>query len=298
MNRVTKWIGRGLVGLLGLLVIAIALVYAISSRRINKVYTVNDPAPAIPTDSASIAKGQHFVQAIGKCASCHGDDYAGKVIVDDGVIGRIYSANLTRGKGGIGASFTDADYVRAIRHGIKKDGRPILFMPTDSYYYINDDDLASAIAYLKTVPAIDAAIPAARLLPVARALFVLTDFPLIPSERIPHNARRPPRIPAGPTREYGEYLTTAGACRSCHLQDLSGGVPIANNLLSANLTPAAIGKWSESDFHKVLTTGIRPDGRMISAVMPWPYTRFLTDEEIEAMWLYIHSLPPKKSRGH
>jgi hypothetical protein len=80
------------------------------------------------------------------------------------------------------------------------------------------------------------------------------------------------------------------------VQDLSGGVPIAKDLLSANITPAAIGKWTEADFHKVLTTGIRPDGRMISAVMPWPYTRFLSDDEIEAMWLYIHSLPPKKSR--
>jgi hypothetical protein len=37
---------------------------------------------------------------------------------------------------------------------------------------------------------------------------------------------------------------------------------------------------------------------MISAVMPWPYTRFLTDEEIKAMWLYIHSLPPKNSHAH
>jgi cytochrome c553 len=246
----------------------------------------------------SIAKGRHFVQAIGKCASCHGDDYAGKVIVDDGLIGRVYSANLTKGKGGIGETFTDADYVRAIRRGIKKDGHPMLFMPTDSYYYINDEDLANAIAYLKTVPAVDAAIPATRVGPMARALFLATDFPLIPAERIPSDGSRPQKIPPGPTREYGEYLTAAGACRSCHLQDLSGGVPIAKDLLSANITPAAIGKWTESDFHKVLTTGIRPDGRMISAVMPWPYTRFLTDDEIQAMWMYIHSLPPKNSRGH
>jgi cytochrome c553 len=298
MKRVTKWIGRGLAGLLVLLVIAILLVYAISSRRINKVYSVNQPALSIPGDSASIAKGQHFVQAIGKCASCHGDDYAGKVIVDDNIIGRIYSANLTRGNGGIGASFTDADYVRAIRYGIKKDGHPLLFMPTDSYYYINDEDLASAIAYLKTIPAVDAVIPPTRVLPVARALFLTTNFPLIPAERISRSAPRPRKVAPGPTREYGEYLTNAGACRSCHLQDLSGGVPIAKDLLSANITPAAIGKWKEADFHKVLTTGIRPDGRMISAVMPWPYTRFLTDQEIKAMWLYIHSLPPKNSRGH
>jgi len=38
MNRVTKWVVRGLLGLVGLLVIAVILVYALSSRRINKVY--------------------------------------------------------------------------------------------------------------------------------------------------------------------------------------------------------------------------------------------------------------------
>jgi len=103
MNRVTKWVVRGLLGLVGLLVIAVILVYALSSRRINKVYTVNEPALTIPTDSALIAKGQHFVQAIGKCATWHGDDFAGKVRSEDPLIGRMYTANLTRGNGGIGA---------------------------------------------------------------------------------------------------------------------------------------------------------------------------------------------------
>ena len=50
-------------------------------------------------------------------------------------MGRIYSANLTRGKGGIGSSYTDADYVRAIRHGVGRNGRPLLTMPTDALYY-------------------------------------------------------------------------------------------------------------------------------------------------------------------
>lgn len=298
MNRVTKWLGRGLVALIGLLVAGIVVIYALSSRRMNKVYAVSEAPLAIPTDSLSIAKGRHFVQAVGKCANCHGDDYAGKVINDDVLIGRVYSANLTRGSGGVGAYFTDADYVRAIRHGIKKDGRPMLFMPADAYYYINDEDLANSIAYLKTLPPVEAVLPPARIGPLARALFLMTNFPLIPSERVPHGAPRPAKVAAGPTREYGEYLVASGACRSCHVQDLSGGVPIAKDLLSANITPAAIGKWTEADFHKVLTTGIRPDGRMISAVMPWPYTRFLSDEEIEAMWLYIHSLPPKNSHAH
>ena len=297
MGRVTKWIGIGFLGLIGLLVIAVVIVYALTSRRMSKTYAVNDPPLAIPTDSASIAKGQHFVQSIAKCATCHGDDFAGKVVIDDAVMGRLYSANLTRGEGGIGASYKDVDYVRAIRHGVARNGHPLLFMPTDAFYSMSDTDLANTIAYLKTLPAVDAVVPTKRIGPLARALFLTTGFPLIPAERVPVNGPRPADVPAGPTREYGLYLATTGGCRSCHLQDLSGGVPIAGNVLSANLTPMGIGNWSEADFRKALRNGIRPDGRVLSAVMPWPYTRFMTDDEIHALWLYVHSVPPKTARG-
>lgn len=292
-----KWLGIVLASLAGILALAVIVVYAISARRISTIYSFNDPPLSVPTDAASIAKGQHFVQAIGKCANCHRDNLAGKVVFDDKIMGRLYSANLTRGKGGIGSSFTDRDYVRAIRHGVGTDGRPLLFMATDAFYYMNDEDLANTIAYLKTIPAVDAVLPAKRVGPLARVLYLTTGFPLVPSERVPHGGPRPPVAAAGGTREYGDYLATTGGCKSCHLQDLSGGVPVAKNLLSANITPAGIGKWTEVDFTKALRAGIRPDGRILSAVMPWPHTRFMTDDEIHALWLYVHSVPPKNGRG-
>ena len=101
MKRAMKWLGLGLAGLAGVIALAMAVVYVVSSRRISKVYTFNDPPLAVPADSASIAAGQHFVQAIAKCASCHGDDLAGKVVVDDAIMGHLYSANITRGRGGL-----------------------------------------------------------------------------------------------------------------------------------------------------------------------------------------------------
>jgi mono/diheme cytochrome c family protein len=292
-----KWVGIVLASLAGILALAMIVVYAISARRISKTYSFDDPPLNVPTDAASIVKGQHFVQAIGKCANCHGDNLAGKVVFNDKIMGRLYSANLTRGKGGIGSSFTDRDYVRAIRHGVATDGRPLLFMPTDAFYYMNDEDLANTIAYLKTIPAVDAVLPAKRVGPLARVLYLSTGFPLVPSERVPHAGPRPPVVAAGGTREYGDYLATTGGCKSCHLQDLSGGVPVAKNLLSADITPAGIGKWTEADFAKALHDGIRPDGRILSAVMPWPYTRFMTDDEIHALWLYVHSVAPKNVGG-
>jgi mono/diheme cytochrome c family protein len=297
MKRVAKWLAAGLAGLVGLVVIAMAIVYGITSRRMGKVYNVTDPPLAIPSDSASIAKGYHFVQAIGKCAVCHGDDLAGRAVLDNAVMGRLYSANLTRGKGGIGGSYKDADYVRTIRHGVARDGHPLPFMPADAFYYVNDAELANTIAYLKTIPAVDAVVPTKRIGPLARVLYLTTDFPLIPAESVPLSGPRPLAVAAGPTREYGFYLATTGGCRSCHLKDLSGGVPIEGKALSANLTPAGIGSWTEADFRKALRNGIRPDGRVLSTVMPWPYTRFMTDDEIHALWLYVHSVPPRNSKG-
>ena len=297
MKRVMKWLGIAVAGLATIVIVVLALVYAISSRRMGKVAAFSTSPLVIPTDSASIASGRHFVQAIGKCASCHGDDLAGRVVVDDPIMGRIYSSNLTRGKGGIGGAYTDSDYVRAIRHGAGKDDHPLVVMPTDAFYYVNDRDLANTIAYLKTIPAVDAVLPARRVGPLARALYLTTDFPLVPSQKVDQTRARPPVVSAAPTREYGDYLATTGGCKGCHLQDLSGGVPIQKNLLSSNLTPSGIGKWTETDFGKALRDGIRPDGRILSAVMPWPYTRFMTDDEIHALWLYVHSVPPKNARG-
>jgi mono/diheme cytochrome c family protein len=296
VKRFLKFAGFSLAGLVGVVVVGMVVVCALSTRHLNKVYSFNDPPLAIPSDSASIARGQHFVQAIGKCATCHGDDLAGKIVSDDFLIGRLYSANLTRGKGGIGSTYADGDYVRAIRHGVRRDGRPLAAMPTDAFYYINDEDLANSIAYLKTIPAVDAVIPPRRIGPLARALALVTDFPLLPAEKVPLRGPRPVIVAAAPTREFGDYLATTGACKSCHLADLAGGVPIEKNVFSANLTPRAIGNWTEADFRKALREGIRPNGRVLSAVMPWPYTRFMTDDEIHALWLYIHSVPPKRGR--
>jgi hypothetical protein len=70
-----------------------------------------------------------------------------------------------------------------------------------------------------------------------------------------------------------------------------------NGVPAANLTPTGIGKWSEADFAKALRMGIRPDGRILSAVMPWPYTRNLMDDEIRAMWMYVQTVRPRPTGG-
>jgi len=292
-----KWLGIAVGSVLVLIVIGLGVVYAISSRAMSRTYAVT-PAPlTAPTDSASIARGRHLATAVNQCLNCHGDNLGGKRFVDNPVMGRIYSTNLTRGKGGSGGEYSDLDYVRAIRHGLGRNNKPLLAMPVDAFFHMSDADLASVIAYVKGVPAVDAVLPSKKVGPLARALYVASDFPLVPAETLPHGEPRPTEVPRGVTKEYGNYLANIGGCKSCHLPDLNGGVPIEGNVLSANLTPTGIGKWTEADFTKAIRSGIRPDGRVLSAVMPWPYMRHMTDDELRALWIYLRALPPKDARG-
>ena len=106
----------------------------------------------------SLARGQHLVE-IG-CADCHGADLSGKAVIDEPPLASIYASNLTAGQGGIGQSYTnDADWVRAIRHGIRPDGTPLLVMPSQVYYYYSDEDVAAIVAYAKKVAPVDNELP-------------------------------------------------------------------------------------------------------------------------------------------
>jgi mono/diheme cytochrome c family protein len=291
MKTVLKWIGYIVGTLAVLIVVAVGTVYAITSSRMGKTYSTTVPAIAIPTDSASIARGQHLATAVGKCQACHGDNWAGKIFSDEAVFAKLTTPNLTRGKGGIGSTYTDVDWVRSLRYGIGRNGKSLVFMPAESYTHFSDTDLGQVIAYLKTLPPADLAVTPMRSPgPIMRILYLTGKFPMLPASIIDHNMARP-AVPEGPTKEYGEYLIKAGGCQNCHGENLGGGT--AENMPVPNLTKAGeLGKWSEADFDKVLHTGVRPDGRILSAVMPWAYMNGLTATEVSAMWQYLQSVPP------
>ncbi len=296
MKRALKWLGSIAAVLVVLILTGLGTVYALTITRMDREYPTSVESVRIPADAASVAGGKHLVEAIGKCQACHGDNYAGKVVLAGGGFAHLTSANLTSGKGGIGGTYTDADYIRAMRHGVGRNGKTLFFMPAEAYYHFNNTDLGQIIAYLKTLPPADESVPRDRSIgPIARAVSLLTPFPLLSAPLVPVGEARPADVPPGPTREYGEYLSKPGGCTSCHGASLSGGNKIDNVVIAANLTPGGeLGKWTEADFMKAIRTGVRPNGTVISAVMPWPYAKNMTDDETRALWLYIHGIPAKK----
>jgi mono/diheme cytochrome c family protein len=298
MGPTAKVVGLVIAGVALVVVLAGFGMYELSEMRLNRTVTVSGDSVAVPTDIGSIQRGQHLASAVAICLDCHGPSLAGRVIVDDAGIGRIVAPNLTRGRGGVGSSLSDADFLRAIRHGVDPAGHLLLVMPSDDYNHFGDSDLGAIIAYVRSLPPINTALPISEVRPVGRVLFALDQLPLVPAEKIDQTAPRPaPPIPT-PTAEYGAYLAASAGCMRCHGPGLSGGkVPgaAAGAKPASNITPTALRDWSDADFFGVMRTGRRPDGRALDSSMPWPYYAQLTDTELRAIWRFLQATPPRES---
>lgn len=289
-GTVTRWVLRSLALLLILVVAVAAAVFAVSSSRLGQRLSIPAESISIPTDSATIARGAHLASAIGKCTDCHAKDLRGQEM-DLGPLGVLYARNLTSGKGGT-AGWSDADWIRAIRHGVRPDSSLLVFMPSMLAAQFNATDLAAIIAYARSVPPVDNELPASRMGPIGRVLITLKPGRLIPALGIDHSVPPPPAITPGPSAEYGRYLTVVGGCVYCHGDDLRGGIKEGppGTPASADLTPAGpMAKWSAAEFTTALRTGGRPDGTVIDPFMPWRLTRLMTDEEIAAVWAYLRT---------
>ena len=292
MSRLLKLLGYVFGGLAVVLGVAAVIVFASSNARLKKSFAVTPRPVAIPTDPAALARGQHLAQTRG-CNDCHGKDFAGNKVIDDGAMGRLHGPNLTRGKGGRAGAFKDEDWVRAIRHGVGPDGRGLLIMPAEEYQHLSDDDLGALIAYLKTVPAVDRDRPETALGPVARVLLATGKLKL-GAEVIDHANVLPQAVVPAVTPEYGRYV--ASSCIGCHGPNFSGGKIAAGPPSwppAANLTPHADGhlaKWSEADFLKVIRTAKRPDGTELNPVMPRVFGA-MDDTELKALWAFFKTLP-------
>jgi mono/diheme cytochrome c family protein len=296
--RFLRWIGIVLGGLIGLILIAGSVLYLIGGERIDKTYTISGETVAIPTDQASINRGRHLATAINKCVDCHGANLGGAVFLDVTTppLFRAVAPNLTRGQGGVGDKLSDADFARAIRHGVGPDGRALLVMPADDYFPMSDADVGALIAYIRSLPPADSQLPSSEIRPLGQILLAAGLLPSFAAELIDHEAKRETAPPAGVTAEYGRYLAMTGGCTGCHGSGLSGGpIPgVPPDFPPArNISPTGIGSWSDADFFRALREGKRPDGSAIDPFMPWMATRQMTDDEIKALLAYLRTVPPR-----
>lgn len=264
-----------------------------------KVYEVPLPAVARSTDPAVLARGKHLVESMGGCAmrDCHGPNLSGGAQVDIGPVGATGGPNIT--PGGMLAVYSDGEIARLIRTGIKKDGRSIRMMPVQDFYWFPDSDVSAVVSYLRSLPPVDKPNGTTRVGVLGKLLDRQGLFPWDIARFVSTLPRETPP-PTGPTREYGRFV--AKLCSGCHGSGLSGGkLPGAppDFAVPLNLTPDESGlkNWSYEDFTTMLDTGIRKNGKKLDPFMQVEGIRNLNEDERQALWAYLRSLPPKPFGG-
>jgi len=113
----------------------------------------------------------------------------------------------------------------------------------------------------------------------------------------------------------GKYLAELGGCHHCHTPGYLRGKPDMARYLSGsdvgfetpglgtfvapNLTPdneTGLGAWTSDEIVTALQTGVRPDGRILSPIMPWRAFANLTKADAVAIVAYLKDLPAVKHR--
>jgi cytochrome c553 len=290
MQTALNWLIRLVLLLLVVAALFVGYVYWRSAALLAKTYHVNGPEVTIPTDEASIARGKHLVENVSLCTECHGKDLGGRMVNDNFMFGRLAGSNLTRGRGGVGNTYSDDDFVRALVHGVRKDRHSVLFMPSADYKF-TETDLAAIIAYIRSVPPVDREFPSPNIGPLARALSLFADFPLFVAESIDHgNVKFAAPTDMTNRVSAGEYLVSTGGCRGCHLPDLTGGGGPPPG--ASNITPVGIGGWSDRDFIAAMRDHKRPNGTTIDEAMPRIYGQ-MSDDDLQKVFAYLKTIPAK-----
>lgn len=291
MRKFLKW-----TGIIILCIIVIAAIFVlIKVNKFNKMadetFTARVPAIPIIADSAHLARGMCIASSI--CISCHGGDFSGTKFFSDPKLGQIAAPNIT--PGGKTKNYSDTDWIRTIRFGVKPDGHGIFIMPCENLNLMSDDDLASLIAFMKTVPASDKKWEAPHLTVFAKFLAGMGAFgTMYHAEEINlEDASVHSAPPAHADAAYGEYVLNFHGCRSCHGASLNGAQPQdPHSPVAPNITPGGHpGKWSEEQFINTLQTGTTPEGKSLdNAYMPWRALGLMSPVELQAVYIYLSGL--------
>ena len=264
-------------------------------------------APALGLAQGDAKRGEYLAKA-GGCVGCHTEDREGATPFAGGrslktPFGTFFGPNITPDeKAGIGR-WSEADFVRAMRYGERPDGANLYpAFPYPSFTRITDADLRDLWAYLRTLP------PSAQpsrphelgLLYRARSLLGIWKSLFFK----PGACAADPAQSAAVNR--GAYLVQAlGHCGECHTPRNFLGGPKKGRFLAggkipgggraSNLTPTHLKKLSDAELADVLSSGLLPDGDVLSEAMGEVVrntTSQLTKTDLDAVIAYLRTLPP------
>lgn len=295
MKRWLKW-AAVLAGVLA--VVAAAAAFAglqLAERRMQRKVEVDVRPVAFTSDAAALERGRYLYASRG-CVDCHGANGGGRTFVEDGESLRIRGPNISPGPGSVVAGYGPEDWVRAIRHGVARGGRPLMVMPSEDYNRFTDADLAALVAYVRALAPAEGG-PAIVQLPLpARVLY---GFGAIHDAAGKIDHRQPPAqpVPEGVNVAHGAYV--ANMCLGCHGPQLAGGRipggppdwPAAPNLTPGEGTVMV--RYADADsMLRLFRSGKRHDGSEVK-VMPFGSLKEMSETDVRALHLYLKGLPPK-----
>jgi mono/diheme cytochrome c family protein len=253
-------------------------VYWKSQQIFTRTYDVPFPAIHVPVDdSQAIAEGERL-GVIHGCVGCHTKTLGGKVAFDTPLY-QLNSANLTKGTDGIG-SYDDAHLARAIRFGVRHDGRGVFGMPSATLFALDDVDLQLILAWVRSKAPVPTTLPPHTLRWPGR--WALLTGKLHSVGESLYTAPKAPKAPLyGPTPEFGAYLARS-ICAECHGARLEG-TPTAPAL-------SVVAGYDSTQFIDAIIYGAARDGRLLKKSMPIERYDALLPEERTGLYLYLHSL--------
>jgi len=280
------------------------------------------PAPDLEVERTPerIERGRYLATHVAGCVQCHsptdgsrfglpvipGTEGTGGSCVDAalGFDGRVCAPNLTpHPTAGVGA-WSDGELLRAMREGVDRHGNGLFpRMPYEKFRdFLSDEDAHAIIAWMRTLPPSDAVTPSRRL-----------PFPLgIVVKFLPAPVPDPVAPALDTPEQRGRVVAELAGCPTCHTPIderrypiegllLSGGrpypLPGGGEVTSANLTPHpdGLGAVEFEAFKQRLRDPARnlaPATPAQRTVMPWAALAGLTDEDLEALWSWLRSVPP------
>jgi mono/diheme cytochrome c family protein len=261
-----------------------------------------------------LARGRYLVEHVSACINCHsphdwtkrdapippGMEAGGQdMSLLKGLPGPIVASNISPDPETGAGNWTDDMLARAIREGIGHDGRALFpIMPYQDFASLSDEDLASIIVYLRSLP------PVRNRLPPTQVIFPVGY--LIRSVPQPLSAPVPQPDLSTPLKR-GDYLVTIASCADCHTPQNGHGQPLPGmdygggllfegpwgRVVSANITPdpSGIPYYDLALFTQALRTGY-VNARPLNQIMPWGAYSGMTDEDTAAAFAKIKTFKP------
>ena len=294
MKKPVRIVVASLAGLVVAVAAAAGVVSLLADRKIHRIVQLPPLRVTFAPAEGQLEHGEYLFKTRG-CMECHGADASGHFMIDDKDSGFfVRTPNITGGGASPARSYTDTDWVRTLRHGVKPSGQPLLFMPSEDYAKMTTTDVSAIVAYVRSLPRVDAGGAQFSPWPLPLKAAYLFGAMQDAAEKIDHTAPPPAAIPDDLLAR-GEYI--AQGCTGCHGAHFSGGKipgappawPEAANLTSASDSGMAHYASAEQ-FKSMFRTGKRPDGSAVSKVMPFMSLAQMSDAELDALFAFLKSL--------